>query len=266
MNAKGKNLSLAEAVTHFLVTLPPGAREESQQELNKFIRWFGRERLIGELTIREVADYAERIGTSNANPARKLEPVRAFLSYAKKEGLTETNLAVHLRVRKGSPKKGTDRPSQKTIGLTPDGYRELESELAALKRERPRIAEELRKAAADKDFAENAPLDAAREYQGMVEARIRELEQTLKSAVVISEESKVSNKAGLGSRLTLRDLETGEELHFTIVNPSEANPSRGRISISSPTGRALAGHEEGEVIKVTTPAGILRYRIESIEH
>ncbi len=265
MNGEQQNLSLAEAAIRFLSTLPAQERQESQQELNKFVRWYGGERIISELTIPEVANYAEGIGTSATNPMRKLETVKAFLTYAKKEGLIKTSLAPHLRVAKSASKRGLSakRRLEGIISLTPEGYAEIETELAALKSERPRIADELYRAMADKDFGENAPLDAIREHQGQIEARIRSLEATLKAASVLNEV--VAEKAELGSKVTLRYLESGEEICYTLVDPREANPIKGKLSIASPTGKALLNRAKGDVVEVAAPAGRLRYQIESIE-
>jgi len=257
--------TLTQVATHFLASLTPREREECQQELNKFVRWYGMERPLSELAAHEVASYAERMEGSSVNVMKRVEPVRAFLSYAKKEGLTKTNLAVHLRVKKGSLKQGSpDKGHIEAITLTPEGYQELKAELTALQMERPKIAEDIRRAAADKDFHENAPLDAAKDYQGMVEARIRELEATLRSAVVATEKVDTA-QVTLGSTVTLHDLSYGEELRYTLVNPSEASPTKGKLSIASPTGKALLGRGRGEMIEVAAPAGKLRYRIERIE-
>ncbi len=257
--------TLAQAATHFLASLPPQEREDSQQELNKFVRWYGMERPLSELAAPEVASYAERMEGSSANAMKRLAPVRAFLSYAKKEGLIKHNLAVHLHVKKGSPKQGLPGKGRiETFTLTPEGYQELKAELSALQEERPRIAEVIHKAAADKDFHENAPLDAAKDYQGMVEARIRQLEAILKSAVVTTKKGD-SAKVTLGSTVTLQDLSSDEELRYTLVNPSEASPSKGKLSIASPTGKALLSRRQGEVIEVAAPAGALHYRIARIE-
>lgn len=259
-----KEKTLAQAATQFLAGLSPEEREESQQELNKFVRWYGMERPLRELAAHEVANYAQRMERASANAMKRLEPVRVFLSYAKKEGLTETNLAVHLRVRKGSPKQGAPIKGRERVTLTMEGYQGLKAELSALQRERPKIADDIRRAAADKDFRENYPLEAARERQGLVEARIRELEAILRSAVVATGEVDIA-KVTLGSTVVLQDLSTGEELRYTLVNPSEASPIKGKISAASPTGKALLHRGKGEVIEVAAPGGILRYRIERIE-
>jgi len=224
---------------------------------------------MSQLTAREVANYAEGMGTSTADPLKKLAPVKAFLTYAKKRGLTATNLAVHLRVRKGAsnagaPAKATGRQA---VTLTREGHQRMQAELAALKEERPRMAQDLRDAWLDRDVRENAPLDAAKEHQGQVEARIRELEAVLKAATILEEGVRINTaKAELGSRVTLHDLASNEELRYTLVSPNEVDPVKGKISVVSPIGKAVLNRSSGEVVEVVAPVGTMRYRIEAIEH
>jgi transcription elongation factor GreA len=257
--------TLAQAATEFLASLEPEERQDYRQELNKFVRWCGTERPLQELSAQEISKYAGSLDSSSPNAAKNAASVKAFLSYAKKKDLIGSNLAVHLRVKKASTKQATAVKKQhQTITMTAEGYRELEAELAALKKERPRIAEAISKAAADKDFRENAPLHAAKEHQGMVEGRIRELEAALKSAVVSTDKGD-GVKVSLGSTVNIQDLSHNEELRYTLVNPREASPAKGKLSVDSPTGKALIGRGQGDVIEVDAPAGILRYRIEKIE-
>lgn len=260
-------MTLGEAATRFLNSLPAREREKNQQEVYQFVRWYGWERECSELTVPEVANYGERVVSPTMDPAKKLEPARAFLSYAHKNGLTKNNLAIHLRVKKGSARSTVSEGerSAEVVLLTSQGYAELQAELSRLKSQRPQMAEELRKAAADKDFRENAPLEAAREQQGHLEGRIRELESILSSSVVMEEKQVSSCKAKIGSTIILRDLNGEEELHYALVSPTEANLAKGKVSVASPIGKALLGRQEDEVIEVVAPGGVLRYRIERIQ-
>lgn len=263
-----QNPSLGEAASLFLAKLSAGEREVSQPEVYKFVRWYGRERTFASLTAREVANYAERLSLSDTDYARKLELVRAFLVHARKVGWSGANLAVHLKARKAKagPPSAARQGLPETVPLTHQGYAELEAELSDLKSKRPKLIEEIQKAAADKDFRENAPLAAAREQLGYLEGRIKELEETLKSATVIDTGREARLKANIGDRLILLDLTSGEELHYTIVAPREVNPAQGKISSASPLGRALIGRGEGEAVEVSVPAGKLRYQIKRVSH
>ena len=267
-NSDSQNPSLSETASRFLAKLSPSEREVSQQEVYRFVRWYGWERPFAGLTAPEVANYAERLSLSDTDYSKKLEQIRGFLAYAKKEGWSKTNLATHLKAKKG---KGEPQPSAKrglpeTIPLTSEGYAELEAELATLKSKRPQLIEEMRRAAADKDFRENAPLAAAREKRGHLEGRIKELEETLKAAVIIDGKQESTLKTGIGDSLILSDLTSGEELRYIIVNPREVDPSQSKISSASPIGKALIGQGKGEIVEVAVPAGKLRYQIKQIEH
>ena len=268
MNGGSQSLSLGEAASRFLVSLPPESREISQQEVHRFARWYGWERPLAELTAPDIANYAERLSLSDDDYTKKLELIRAFLIYAKKEGWSKTNLAVHLRIKKvkSSSRSSPGRGLPEAISLTQQGYAELEAELAALRDKRPQSIEEMRRAAADKDFRENAPLEAAREQRGQLEGRIKELEETLKLATIVDDKPGGTSKVGVGDSIILRDLASGEELHYMLVNPREVDPTRGKLSSASPIGKAIIGRGQGEVVEVTAPVGKLRYQIKQIEH
>jgi len=239
----------------------------SRQEIYKFIRWYGGERPFTGLTAPEVANYAEQLSLSDTDYLRKLDLIRAFLVYAKKEGWSKSNLATHLKAKRGKTRlRSSSRQGlPQTISLTQQGYAELEAELAALKGKRPQAIDEMRRAAADKDFRENAPLEAAREQRGHLEGRIRELEETLKSAVIIGGKQKDTLKVNIGDSVILCDLASGGELHYTLVSPREVDPIKGKISVASPIGKAIIGHGRGEVIEVIAPAGKSCYQIKQIE-
>ena len=262
------NSSLGQVATQFILRLPSDKRLKAQQEVYKFARWYGEERQLDELTIPEVANYAEQTTSSTTEVAEKLGAVKAFLTYAYKQGLTKANLAVYIKVKKTSSKSlpSPKRNPQGAVLLTTQGYAALEAELAALKNERPRIADELRKAAADKDFRENAPLEAAREHQGQLEARIRELESTLRMAKVMNKREASTHRIAVGDTVVLRDLAAGEQADYTLVDGHEADPTKGKISVASPMGQALLGRLGGDKVEVRAPAGTLHYQIEGIKH
>ncbi|MCL0094460.1 transcription elongation factor GreA [Dehalococcoidales bacterium] len=261
----GQNPSLGEAASLFLANLSTEERETSQQEVYRFVRWYGWERPLAELTPPEVANYAERLSLSDTDYIKKLRLIRAFLVYANKEGWSKGNLAVHLKPKKG---KTRSQPSAKpslpqTISLTQQGYAELEAELAALESKRRQVVDEMRRAAADKDLSENAPFQAAREQCGQLEGRIRELKEVLRSATVIDKKQGV--KVSIGDSVVLRDLVSGEEVRYILVSPREVDPTRGKISSASPIGKAIIGRAQGEEVEVEAPGGRLCYLIKQVE-
>ena len=258
--------TLTEAASRYLAALPPQQRQESQPEVYRFVHWYGAERRTDELRGHDVSSYAEALGATAVDSSQRLEVLRRFFAFVRKQGLTPTNLATHLRLRKTAAPAAGGGGAIKEVYLTPDGHAVLLAELENLRSQRPRVAEDLRRAMADKDFRENAPLDAAREHQGHLEARIREIEAALKHAVIVTGASPQSNaRVGVGSAVLLRNLKSGTEVRYILVSPSEVNPAEGKISIASPVGKALMERRAGEEVDVKAPAGTLRFRIESVE-
>ena len=266
-NTSNESPGLGEAAGLFLAKLSPEKRGVSQPVIHKIVRWYGRDRPLAGLTAPEVANYAERLSLSDTDYNKKLELIRAFLAYARKTGWIRLNLAAHLKAKKTKADSGTSAKQSvpEAIPLTRQGYAELEAELAALRSKRPQLIEEMRRAAADKDFRENAPLAAAREQRGHLEGKIQKLEETLKAATIIDEEKKSNLKINIGNRFILRDLTSGEELQYRLVNLREVDPVQGKISGASPLGKVLVNRGEGETVEVTVPAGKLRYQIKRVE-
>lgn len=264
-NSLPEKIDLGKAATEYLLSLTAEDRQKAQIEINKFVRWYGEKRILSGLSAHEVETFAEQISASTIDPQEKLDPVKAFLSYTHKKKLTKSNLSVHLKAKKSTAKvPAAGRHVRKKVSLTAQGFKDLREELSALLDERPKIAEEIRKAAADKDFRENAPLEAAKEYQGKVEARIKELESALQAATIIDEKHVEDIIVTIGDTIAITDLSYDEQIKYTLVDSWEADPSKGKVSVASPIGQALLGHHKGDEIHVNAPAGIIKYRIDDI--
>ncbi len=266
-----KVVTVADAATRFLLQLNVTGEDrlQAQQEVNRFVRWLGSTRSLDLVSSHDVATYTERLGTTTSDIVSKLQPVKNFLVYAKKEGYTATNLGVNLRPKKsairGASGKVIKVAQTEKAYLTDDGYQQLVVELDGAKAERPKIAEALRLAMADKDFRENAPLDAARDQQAHLEARIRELEAMLKRAEIMAPDWADSARAQLGSSVVLWDVETSSEFRITLVHPHEANVGQGKVSVASPLGKAVLDRASGDDLQVAAPAGIIHYKINTVE-
>ena len=268
MTQNNKKMSIMEAAKNYLSGIESSGAGFRRQVVNQFVRWFGRERLISAIVADEVAKYAQRMSSSDVESQKKLDILRAFLLYAAKAGWTQRNMSVHLKAKKSKAritKAGNSQNSRQTVSLTEQGYQAMQKELVELKSRRPQIVEEIRKAAADKDFRENAPLHAAKERMGHLEGKIMELDETIKSAVVIDVKADVKNRVSTGNSVVLLDLSLNEELSYRIVSPREVNPAKGRISNNSPIGKAIIGCKCGDVIEIVAPVGKLCYRLEKIE-
>ena len=265
--AEDRSHSLAAALSRYLTGTKKGHAREEQQELDRFIEWCGRDRGVDELTPPEVAEYAQSAGMWGADSAQKLKPVKSFLSYLKGGGLTSVSLAPHLKASR--TRKGLHRAyvqsSAEHAELTSEGYAKLQSRLAMLKEERVKIVGDIQRAMADKDFRENAPLDAAKERQGFIESSVRELEGILVNAVVAAPDDSDAQRVRLGRKVTLRDRTSGKEIRYTLVDSREADPNTGKISSISPVGKALLEKEVGEEVRISVPRGTLHYIIEKIE-
>ena len=134
--AEPRDASLSEAVTIFLAAMSPEQKQESQQELNRFVRWFGGDRPLSQLTGMEVGNYCGRIGNAVTDLNRRLESVRAFLSWAWKQKMTATNLAVHVRASKSKQGRVVRKPiaDPALSALSPEGYAHLGRVLADARR------------------------------------------------------------------------------------------------------------------------------------
>jgi len=148
------------------------------------------------------------------------------------------------------------------VPMTPGGHAALATELSHLKSvERPRISKEIGVAREHGDLRENAEYHAAKEKQGMVEARITEIEDRLARADVIDPTGFSGDKIKFGARVTLEDVETGKTLEYRIVGPDESELDKGTISVTSPVARALIGREAGDEVVVHAPGGKKNYEI-----
>ncbi|WP_300651464.1 transcription elongation factor GreA [Pseudomonas sp.] len=152
--------------------------------------------------------------------------------------------------------------------MTVQGARALEDELAHLtKVMRPKLSQDIGTARELGDLKENAEYHAAREQQGMVEARIRDIEGRLQNAVVIDVTSIAhTGKVIFGTTVEIANVETDESVTYQIVGEDEADIRLGKLSVGSPIARALVGKEEGDVVVVKTPSGILEYEIVEVRH
>lgn len=144
----------------------------------------------------------------------------------------------------------------KTTILTADGLRQLEEELEYLKTEKRReVAEKIKQARAYGDLSENSEYDEAKNEQAQVESRIMELEEKLKNITLIDEANIDTTVVGLGVTVRVLDCEFDEEIEYTIVGSTEADPSKDRISDESPVGRALLGAHVGDTVQAAVPSG-----------
>jgi len=158
------------------------------------------------------------------------------------------------------------RTSDDVIFLTPEGYEKKKKELEYLiKVRRPEMMERVRQSQAREfvDVEENADIEfeEAKREQALLEAQIEELRKLLLVSEILDASVMPKGEAGLGSRVTLRDLETNEEWTCQVVSAVEADPDENRISVESPLGSALMGRRGGDLVEVNAPGGLIRYKV-----
>jgi transcription elongation factor GreA len=152
------------------------------------------------------------------------------------------------------------------VPMTKEGYEKIKKELDRLiKVERPKNIKDIEEARAHGDLSENAEYHAAKERQGHIDAKKRELEHKLVHAQIIDVSKLTNEKAVFGATVTLGDTDTGETRKYTLVGQEEADIKKGQISVQSPVGKALIGHKVGDVVTIKAPGKTVEYEIQEIE-
>lgn len=147
----------------------------------------------------------------------------------------------------------------KDVILTPEGLEKLKEELEHLSTTKRReVAERIKEAREFGDISENSEYDDAKNEQAMLESRILQLEERLRSAQVVTADDISSDVVGVGTIVHVKDEKTGNSQKFTIVGSAEANPAEMKLSNESPVGRALIGHKKNDVVSVQVPKGPAR--------
>ncbi len=151
------------------------------------------------------------------------------------------------------------------VPITREGLDALRKELELLKSvERPKNIRAIEEARAHGDLSENAEYHAAKERQGFIEGRLRELEFKIASAEIIDTSSIPKDKLVFGSTVVLENMESGEEVRYQLVGTEESDIKKGRISVSSPLGQALLGRKVGDEVTIQAPGGKRLYEIVEI--
>lgn len=151
------------------------------------------------------------------------------------------------------------------IPITPEGYKALRAELVNLKTvERPENIKAIEIARAHGDLSENAEFDAAKERQGFLEGRINDLEYKIANADVIDPDTLPRDKAVFASTVLLENVDTGDEVEYQLVGQEESDIDKGRISVSSPLGRAIIGKKPGDEVILQAPGGKRSYELVEI--
>ena len=154
-----------------------------------------------------------------------------------------------------------------SIPMTREGYQRLQEELKRLIRiDRPAVVQAIAEARGHGDLSENAEYDAAKDRQGFIEGRIKELNDKIARAQVINPAELESDKVVFGATVTLCDADSGNEVTYQIVGEDEADIKGGKISVTSPVGKALIGHRLDDEVRIKVPSGIKIYELIDIKY
>ena len=154
---------------------------------------------------------------------------------------------------------------EKEIVMTYAGLRALEDELEQLKTvKRKEVAEKIKVARGYGDLSENSEYDSAKNEQAELEEKILKLENMIRKAKIINEQEMKSDQVSVGLKVKVKDVDSGDEMEFTIVGSTEADPFSGKISNESEVGKHLLGKKKGEKVEIVVPDGILTYEIVNI--
>ena len=260
--------SLSDAFQFYVKTSSRKLNKTAQQEIGRMVRWLGPDRTIETITPSEIGVYSDEFAkrSSTDTSPQKVAHIKKFLAFLRSSEMTNSNLASHLRMKKSNVGKITKKLEDskvQQINLTEAGYKDYEKQLKDYKSERPQLAEEVRRAAADGDIRENAPLDAAREKIEMVNSKIFEIESILKIANIIDNTSG-GDRIVIGSKVSVKNHNSNNNYDYQLVEANEANPLLGKISSVSPVGSAILGRRMGDEVTVSTPGGEQIYTIDSI--
>lgn len=148
--------------------------------------------------------------------------------------------------------------------MTQEGFDKLKKDLADALAQRPVISAAIAEAREKGDLSENAEYESARDAQGLLEMNIARLQNLVANARVIDESKLSTDKVGMMSKVKVKNISLGREMQFTIVGEQEANFAAGKLSATTPIGKALLGHKAGDVVEAQAPNGVMKFEILSI--
>ena len=148
--------------------------------------------------------------------------------------------------------------------MTEDGYKKLKEDISALESERPIISKQIAEARDKGDLSENAEYDAAKEAQGLLEAKIAQLKNLLANARLINEDAIGTDVVQILNKVTIRNTKSNQQMTYTLVAESEANLKENKIAINTPIAQGLMGRKVGEIADIKVPSGMISFEIINI--
>jgi transcription elongation factor GreA len=256
-----------EAFREYMKSLKPEQQHAQETYVRRCVEHFGEQTQIASLTGSRVELFAEaQIRAADPSAQDRVNALKQYFQFIRKRGYATENFGIHIRVRRptgGRTAGGQQvRLEESPVEMTRDGLDARNLKLVDLQSRRPDVLRSIATAREDKDFRENAPLQAAREELAMIDGQIKQIEAELKRSVVVEHTS--NDLSAMGSTVTVTNLETGKPATFTLVGGREANAKERKISVESPVGKELLGKRVGAEVDVSVPSGKIQYRIDEI--
>lgn len=148
--------------------------------------------------------------------------------------------------------------------MTEDGYKKLKEDITALESERPVISKQIAEARDKGDLSENAEYDAAKEAQGLLEAKIAQLKNLLANARLINEDAIGTDVVQILNKVTIRNTKNNQQMTYTLVAESEANLKEAKIAVNTPIAQGLMGKKVGDIAEIKVPSGVMSFEIMNI--
>ena len=264
--------TMIEALKYYVKKIPLSERMNERAVVADFVTNIGEEKLLSNSKPPEVGDYSQQITSrmANTDTQSRLTSVKKFLSFLHTSELIDNDLNIpsHLRSKRILTNKRTKNKIstfEEGPRLTKSRAKTLINQLEKLNKQKMDLAVDIQNAAADGDVRENAPLEAAREAQGMVMVKITDIENLMRGAIIIDDgsQSLLKGKINVGSKVTIENQNNKEVNTFQIVDFHEADPLNSKISSDSPVAKSILGKSKGETVSVKSPTGTIDYKITS---
>lgn len=261
-----------DALKCYIRLLPVDERMKERAVIHDFVENIGENKTLGNIRPPEIGDYSQQITSrmANADTQSRLASVKKFLQFLHEYDLIskDLNIPSHLRSKRIITTRKTKNKSkiiEDGPKLTRSRFKSLISQLDKLNKQKMDLAGDIQNAREDGDVRENAPLEAAREAQAMVMAKITDIENLMRGAIIIddSSQSTLKGKVNIGSKVNLKNLENNETHSFQLVDYHEADPLNGKISVDSPVGKIILGKSKNDKVSVKSPSGTIEYQIVS---
>ena len=256
-----------EAFREYMKSLKPDQQHAQETYIRRCVEHFGEETQIASLTGSRIEQFAEtQIRAADPNAQERVTALKQYFQFIRKRGYAAENFGIHIRVRRPAGGRAANaqqvRLEEAPMEMTREGVETRKGKLSELQDRRPDVLRAIATAREDKDFRENAPLQAAREELAMIDGQVKQLEMELKRSVVVEQTS--NDLSSMGSQVNVTRLDTGKVETFILVGGREANAKERKISVESPVGKELLGKRAGDEVEVTVPSGKIPYRIDAI--